>query len=193
MGAPLATLICNTDDHNEPPASRIVALDPSRELERHHADCWGWALTCCAGNRNDAEEVLQNSYLKVLDGRALYRARSDFRTWLFGVIRVTAIEHRRRQAVRRFFTGTPLGMTDTADPGAGAELQMERLESSRTLIRALAKLAARQREVLHLVFYQEMTIEQAAGVMQISVGTARTHYERGKLRLRELLASERVQ
>jgi len=190
MGASLATLICNPD---KPPASRMVEFDPSRELERHHADCWGWALTCCAGNRIDAEEVLQNSYLKVLDGRAVYRARSNFRTWLFGVIRLTAAEHRRRLAVRRFFTGTPLGLTDTADPGAGAELRMEQSESSRALNLALAQLAERQREVLHLVFYQEMTIEQAAGVMQVTVGTARTHYERGKLRLRELLASERVQ
>ena len=171
----------------------MVEFDPSRELERYHADCWGWALTCCAGNQIEAEEVLQNSYLKVLDGRAVFRGRSNFRTWLFGVIRLTAVEHRRRQSVRRFFTGTPLGLTDTIDPGAGAELLMERSESSRTMNRALAQLPDRQREVLHLVFYQELTIEQAAGVMQISVGTARTHYERGKLRLRELLASERAQ
>ena len=171
----------------------MVEFDPSRELERQHADCWGWALACCAGNRIDAEEVLQTSYLKVLDGRAVFRARSNFRTWLFGVIRMTAVEQRRRQSVRRFFTGTPIGMTDTADPAAGAELMMEQSDSSRVLNRAMAQLPDRQREVLHLVFYQELTIEQAAGVMQIAVGSARTHYERGKTRLRELLASERVQ
>ena len=39
---------------------------------------------------------------------------------------------------------------------------------------------------------KELTIEQAAGVMRISIGTARTHYERGKSRLRELLAAERA-
>ena len=190
MGAVLETLIRNSDEH---PVTRMVDFDPSRELERYHADCRGWALACCAGNPIDAEEVLQNSYLKVLDGRAVFRGRSNVRTWLFGVIRMTAIEHRRRQAVRRFFTGAPLGMTDTADPRAGIELRIERSESSRALQQALALLTDRQREVLHLVFYQELTIEQAAGVMQISVGTARTHYERGKARLRELLAPERVQ
>jgi RNA polymerase sigma factor (sigma-70 family) len=171
----------------------MMEFDPSRDLEQHHADCRGWALTCCAGNRIDAEEVLQNSYLKVLEGRAVYRGHSSVRTWLFGVIRLTSIEHRRRQAVRRFFTGTPLGMTDTIDPAGGAELRLEQSESTRILNRALAQLADRQREVLHLVFYQELTIEEAAGVLQVSVGTARTHYERGKERLRQLLASERVQ
>jgi RNA polymerase sigma factor (sigma-70 family) len=58
--------------------------------------------------------------------------------------------------------------------------------------RALGTLPARQREVLDLVFFHEMTVEQAAEVMEVSTGTARTHYHRGKLRLLELLGSEDV-
>ncbi len=46
-------------------------------------------------------------------------------------------------------------------------------------------------EVLHLVFYQGLTLEESAAVVGISAGSARTHYERGKARLRELLAEER--
>jgi RNA polymerase sigma-70 factor (ECF subfamily) len=58
------------------------------------------------------------------------------------------------------------------------------------LIAALASLAARQREVLQLVFYHDMTIEDAAHVLGVSVGTARTHYERGKARLRARLGAD---
>jgi len=70
------------------------------QLERVHADCFGWAMSCCGRDRDDAEEVLQTVYLSVLDGRARYDARSSFRTWLFGVIRRTAASERRRAWLR---------------------------------------------------------------------------------------------
>ena len=68
------------------------------QLERVHADCFGWAMSCCGRNRDDAEEVLQTVYLAVLDGRARYDARSSFRTWLFGVIRRARPRRKRQKA-----------------------------------------------------------------------------------------------
>jgi RNA polymerase sigma-70 factor (ECF subfamily) len=44
--------------------------------------------------------------------------------------------------------------------------------------------------VLHLVFYQDLSIAEAADVMDVGLGTARTHYERGKARLRQLLENK---
>jgi hypothetical protein len=75
-------------------------VELKRELERAHADCFGWAMACCGRDRDDAEEVLQTVYLTVLDGRARYDGRSSFRTWLFGVIRLTAASERRKAWLR---------------------------------------------------------------------------------------------
>ncbi len=75
-----------------------------------------------------------------------------------------------------------------ARPGPLDTLTSE--ERGARIRRALGELPARQREVLDLVFFHEMTIEQAAEVMGVSLGTARTHYHRGKLGLLALLGPE---
>ena len=160
------------------------------ELERLHAASWGWALACCARDHDRAGDVLQTTYLKILDGRARFDGRSTLKTWLFGVIRRTAREDERRRRVRalRFFHESAAAAVPASEPAPDAAANgAQRRERVRA---ALQRLSGRQREVLELVFYHDMTIEEAAAVMRVSVGSARTHYARGKERLADLLALE---
>lgn len=165
----------------------IARAGVEAELERNHADCFAWAMACCGRDRNEAEDVLQASYLKVLDGRAVFGSRSSVKTWLFGVIRRTAAEHRRWRALWRVRSTS---LAERADPSADPSGVLAESDSSARLISTLATLPERQRQVIHLVFYQDLTIAEAADVLGISLGTARTHYERGKQRLREVLKLE---
>jgi RNA polymerase sigma-70 factor (ECF subfamily) len=163
-----------------------------RELEQLHPDSFGWALQCCARRHEEAQDVLQSVYQKVLEGRARFDGQSTFKTWLFAVIRRTAAEEWRRAVVRRLlqvkFGREPRSVAVAAEAGKRLDLS----ERQRVFEEALAELPARQREALHLVFYQDLTIEDAAGVMGVSVGSARTHYERGKKRLRQVLERSEV-
>jgi RNA polymerase sigma-70 factor (ECF subfamily) len=160
------------------------------QLERAHTDCFGWAMACCRRDPDDAEEVLQTVYLTVLDGRAHYDGRSTFRTWLFGVIRRTAQSERHKTWLRGLLL---LREADGLKPESPAppDADVERDSSRDGLRHALGLLAARQREVLQLVFYHYMTVDEAAAVMGVSVGSARTHYARGKARLLTLLGDSR--
>ncbi len=150
-----------------------------RELERLHAESWGWALACTGRDRAMAEDALHTAYLRVLSGQARFDGRSRFKSWLFGVIRLTAMEELRR--ANRWTAGdSAADVSGAADPAPGADVTTELAERNAALVAAMAELSPRQREVLQLVFYHGMTIEEAAGVMGVSVGSARTHYDRGK-------------
>ncbi len=160
------------------------------ELERLHPASFGWALWCCDHRRDEAEEVLQAAYLKVLERVARFEGRATLRTWFFSVVRRTAWEQRRRRWVRELLLGRWLMQQPAFVSHPSPDEALRSSEESQELLRVMAKLPARQREVLHLVFYQDLTIEEAAKVLNISLGTARTHFERGKSRLRGLLAQE---
>lgn len=161
--------------------------DLERQIAALHPASFAWALACTRWNAADAEEVLQSVYLSVLEGRARFDGRSTLKTWLFSVVRNTAATARRRRWLEaRAPWRTLLGATP--DPGPLDALTSE--ERGARIRRALGQLPARQREVLDLVFFHEMTVEQAAQVMGVALGTARAHYHRGKLRLLELLGPE---
>ena len=152
-------------------------------LETHHSESYGWALSCCARSSVEAEVVLQTVYLKALMGKARYDGKASFKTWLFAVIRRTAADERRRQMLRHLL----LDRHQVRPSPVAAERPDEmvyRAELRRLVREALTQLPRRQREVLQLVFYHDLSLAEAAQVMNVSLGSARTHYERGKKQLR---------
>jgi RNA polymerase sigma factor (sigma-70 family) len=171
----------------------VGELDPElvRALGDLHAQSWGWALACCERRPDDAAEVLQDSYEKVLSGRARFSAKSTLKTWFFGVIRITAMERRRSVVVRLFRRGTvePDAPTKVSGPDSSASAT----ELREVLASALLELSPKQREVLHLVFYDDLSIAEAAEVMAVSLGTARLHYDRGKKSLADKLKKRGIE
>lgn len=168
----------------------MQSTDLKAELEKLHEASFGWALSCCQQNRADAEEVLQTVYLKIIQGKAVYSGQCKLQTWLFAVIRNTAISERRKHLLRALTAAKMTRPQSAFD--SSTEVEFERSEMQQRFQEALALLPARQRETLHLVFYQDLSLSEAAEVMGVSVGSARRHYERGKNRLREALDRQGV-
>ncbi|HEV8199184.1 MAG TPA: RNA polymerase sigma factor [Candidatus Polarisedimenticolia bacterium] len=164
----------------------MTRQDWDKVLEELHPVSFRWAITCCRGDREEARDVLQSVYVDVLDGRARFEGLASVRTWLFAVIRRTAASSRRRGLVRSVL----LGQWARRRPEPVAPDPAERLEKAERIARiraAMQTLSERQRQVLELVFHHDLTIEEAAGVLGIGLGSARTHYERGKRALHDRL------
>ena len=169
---------------------RIDGMDIAElktELETLHSASFGWALHCCRRDRAEAEEVLQTVYLKILEGKACFRGKAGLKTWLFAVIRKTAISAHRKNLLRRLRWSDGSGQATLSSRFEQPSVAFEKSEAQAVFQNALKSLPRRQREALHLVFYQDLSLSEAAEVMGISIGSARQHYDRGKKRLRECL------
>lgn len=170
--------------HRVDPAERSTL---EGELAAHHRAALAWARHCVRRSREEAEDVLQLAYLKVLEGRARFDGQSSFRTWLFAVVRHTAADHRRRALLWDLWSFRLGSEAAQAEPEPAAETALDDAQQRAQLERALRALPHRQRETLLLVFYHELTLDEAARVMGVGPGSARQHYARGKQRLRHLL------
>ncbi len=165
---------------NNPQVSR-------QALEAIHSEIFGWALTRCGFDRSAAEDLIQEAYVAVLSGTARFDDKSSLKTFLFGVVQNLA-RSRFRQIARR------MRLVTTYSAGAFEQGMFEAQtddRESRQVWRAVEALPARQRDVTELVFCRDMTIEEAATVMGVSVGTGRVHYDRAKKALANKLSALR--
>jgi len=143
-------------------------------LKKHHQSTFFWACQCCNYREEEAKEVLQMVYLKIIEKKAIYNEKAAFKTWLFSVIRYTAIDFLKKENVFENLENLEI---------AEEEIKQDRIDYKALLL----KLPKRQHQVLLLAFYHEMTLENIAKITGLHIGTVRTHYERGKEALRRHL------
>lgn len=163
----------------------LTAPQLRQRLAEHHHDCFAWAKHCCQHQHELAEDILQRVYLKILEGKAVFDGRSAFRTWVFSVIKHTATDEYRSLATQARIKGVLAQQQESVS--TVEDLSQADRDFKHRFQLLLARLSAQQQEVLHLVFYQDLSIEASARVLDISLGSARTHYQRGKKRLAQLL------
>lgn len=139
------------------------------------------------GDRQLAEEVLQDVMLAAWKNAANFRGESSVRTWLLVIARNRAMNtHRRRRL--------PLVDLDDAFGVLGQDTgpleKVEKKSADHAVRTALNQLSAPQREVLVLVFYHQLTGPEVAQVLGISEGTVKSRLHRAKEALRHVLYGE---
>lgn len=149
------------------------------ELEQYHSDCYSWASHCCNHDLDMTSEVLQTAYLKILQKQNEFRGKSEFKTWAFIIIKNTSIDVlRKKKRELRFISNE----NNFPDKGYEPELENKFDQKLKDLFfaEALDRLSERQKEILQLIFYHDLSLNQAAKVLKISQGSVRKHYDRAK-------------
>ena len=139
-----------------------------------------------AGNREDADDLVQDTLERAWSRAALWRGVADMRAWLFGIMHNLHVDGVRRPRVPTVALGDGEGDADLAVPPA----QGERL-AVLDLQAALDRLPLEQKEVLLLVALEDMAYAEVAEALGIPVGTVMSRLSRGRERLRALMQDGR--
>jgi RNA polymerase sigma-70 factor (ECF subfamily) len=187
------------DDDEQSLIARICKGEPSlfaTLVKPYERRVYATALALLR-NDADAQDVAQEAILKAFANLRQFRGESKFSTWL---IQITVNEARMRQRKQHADLFEPIaelqdeeGAYTPRDFSDWREIPSEALERSEIralLAKALASLAQKYREVFILRDVEQISIEETAAVLNISIASVKTRLLRARLMLRDILAPD---
>lgn len=158
-------------------------------FERHHVGLFDF-LYRTTGDRECAEDLVQDVFVRMLKYRHTYRSGSSVVTWMFRIARNARSDHfRRRHGREGIAPGDVSDVTELDPPSHSPDPREQyewRLEATR-LREALRRLPEDKRELIVLARYQRMPYEQLAEILDIDVGALKVRVHRALKQLRMLL------
>ncbi len=132
------------------------------------------------GDEALAEDLAQETFIKAYRSLAQFRGDASFKTWLYRIAYRAFLSHQRRPALDT----VDVEAEDRAVEHDGHEQEafMDDFE------RAMAELSDAQRDAVHFSLQRGFSHGEIAEIMNMPVGTVKTHILRGRARLQELLA-----
>jgi RNA polymerase sigma-70 factor (ECF subfamily) len=139
------------------------------------------------GNRNDAEDIIQEAFLRVWREAARWEPKAKFTTWFHKVLYNLCIDYLRKSEP---FAGD-IHFENTGSTIPDAEQNLISLEVSNQVREALKRLPERQQAALILFYYEELTQNEAAEVLEVSVSALEALLFRARTTLRRILIRSR--
>lgn len=138
--------------------------------------------------REVAEDVVAETFLAAF--RALERydtTRPDARAWLYAIATKELAKHHRTERTRYRTLARAAAEPTATDFAERVDGYVSAAGAGRSLAKGLSRLARRDRDVLLLIAWGELSYEQVAGVLSIPVGTVRSRLNRARRKMRDFL------
>lgn len=159
-------------------------------VERYYDPLLGYLYRLMNGDRMLAQDLVQETFLRVLRAIRQYQHPRPFRPWLYAIATHIARSHYQRADTRRtLLLEDDFDPPDDADPPDAGVIARQDAQS---VAAAVATLPEDQRETLILFYYQALSYQEIAAALEIPIGTVKSRLSISIRRLREqLMAGER--
>ncbi|MBS0531980.1 MAG: sigma-70 family RNA polymerase sigma factor [Proteobacteria bacterium] len=137
-----------------------------------------------------AEDIVSQVFLDVWRTAGQFEGRSQVSTWLLSIARfkaLTALRQRRHEDIDQE------NVREIADDAETPEASLDRSNVNAILRACIAKLSPAHREIIHLVYYHEKTVEEAGEIIGIPQSTVKTRMFYARKQLAELLKGAGVE
>ncbi len=158
-------------------------------VERHHSPLLGYLYRMTGGNRLLAEDLVQESFLRVLRGVGQFRPGQAFKPWLYAIASNLVRDHYKSADQRRTEALLEESGIYGAAPG-GPEEALENAENARQVAVVLQRLPAHQLEVVVLRYYQDLSLAEIAEALDIPIGTVKSRLSLGLQTLKRWMYRE---
>ncbi len=155
------------------------------ELVRQWEGRLGYYVRRLVATEEDAWDVLQQTWMKVVKGIRALDDPQRLPTWLYQIARCTAISHWRSHYRNQARIEENTDLAEFAAPDDG-----HRFEDADRVHLALGRVSLAHREVLTLYFLDDLSLEQMAAVLDIPLGTVKSRLCYAKRALRDVLERE---
>ena len=135
------------------------------------------------GNRDDADDLVQDTLERALTKSALWRGVADMRAWLFGMMHNLHVDGVRRPKLHTVVLDDDTPEVPVA-PTQGERLAVLDLQA------ALERVPVEQREIILLVALEDMSYAEVASTLGIPIGSVMSRLSRGRERLRCLMEGQ---
>lgn len=157
-------------------------------LVRTYSERLYWHLRGMVQTHEDADDLLQNTWVRVWNALDTFREDSSLYTWLYRIATNEAISFLRKQRVRSFVTFSDrsesiAGRISTEGLFDGDKLQM-------ALQKAIAKLPPKQKAVFTMRYFEDMKYEEIAEILDTSVASLKTSYHFASEKVKALIKKE---
>jgi RNA polymerase sigma-70 factor (ECF subfamily) len=143
------------------------------------------------GDLEDAEDIVQETFLRVFRKKKAYRSVAKFSTWIYTITGNLAKTELRRRKRRKLLSITNLGFEDKdfelTDPEKGPEETLDKIINDDTIQAAIDSLPEKFKEVIIFRDIQELSYEEISSILKIPLGTVKSRVNRGRLKLHEKL------